>query len=205
MSPLLKEVATTCRKSSFLCPSRVPRANLKFCISRKLWSFHVARGYEARAAMQALANGSALLNPTFSNMRLVHPKNSLPSTNLLYKRKRNRQKSSPGHNMFVNVCLPTLHVRGGLSNPSDLAPEHQSPPLPLRGFGPSLQLVFNRLPRTRQERPFVIRRATTPILHHGEAGPPSWLSTVTKQVRKNNKQNRQWKKIGNGTVCQFKK
>lgn len=127
-------------------------------------------------------NGSALLNPTFSNMRLVHLKNSLPSTNLLYKRKRNRQKSSPGHNMFVNVCLPTLHARGGLSNPSDLASEHQSTPLPLRGFGPSLQLILNSLSRNRQEGPFVIRRATTPILHHGEAGPPSWLCIVTKQV-----------------------
>lgn len=84
--------------------------------------------------------------------------------------------------MFVNVCLPMLHDRGGLSNSSDLASEHQSTPLPLRGFGPSLQLVLNRLSRTRQEGPFVIRRATTSILHHGEAGPPSGLSTVTKQV-----------------------
>lgn len=84
--------------------------------------------------------------------------------------------------MFVNVCLPTLHARGGRLNPTDLASEHQSIPLPLRGFGPSLQLILNRLSRTRQEGPFVIQRATAPILHHGEAGTPSWLSTVTKQV-----------------------
>lgn len=150
-------------------------------------------GMKREQRYKSCTNGCAFLQTTFSNMRLVHLKNSLPSINLLYKRKRNRQKSSLGHNMLVNVCLPTLYAR--VSNSSDLASEHESIPLSLRGCGPFLQLIASRLSRTRQEGPFVTRRTTTPILHHGDAGPLSWLSTVTKLVvyrlfRKNNKQNR---------------
>ena len=82
------------------------------------------------------------------------------SINLCYKRKKkNRQKRSPGRNMLVNVCLPTLHAGGSLSDPSDLASDHQASLAALAGLCIFLSNSQpTRLSRTRQGGPVVTLR-----------------------------------------------
>lgn len=123
-------------KSSFLCSSRVSFDSVKFYFSRKASEFSCGRWVQRwQRKCKPSTHGSGSLQSMFGDERLMDTRNSTHSINLLYRsEKKNRQKSSPGHNMLVNVCLPTIHIRGGLSRPSDAASEHQSIPHCLGGL-----------------------------------------------------------------------
>lgn len=54
MSPLLKEVAMTAGNRAFFALPKSLVLILNSVLAEKLWSLHVASGYEARAEMQAL-------------------------------------------------------------------------------------------------------------------------------------------------------